>query len=83
MIIFSRTIRLDQRGAAVIELALVAPILAVMIIGVVDMSNGYSRKLALEQGSQRAIEKVDADDGSRHRGRYVEKRGGVPGERHE
>jgi len=59
MIIFSnRTIGLDQRGAAVIELALIAPILAVMIIGVVDMSNGYSRKLALEQGSQRAIEKV-------------------------
>ena len=48
----------DERGAAVIELALVAPILALAMIGVVDMSNAYTRKLALEQGAQRAIEKI-------------------------
>jgi Flp pilus assembly protein TadG len=48
----------DDRGAAVIELALVAPILALTVIGIVDMSNAYSRKLALEQGAQRSIEKV-------------------------
>jgi Flp pilus assembly protein TadG len=48
----------DQRGAAVIELALVAPFLSLLAIGVIDMSNAYSRKLALEQGAQRAIEKV-------------------------
>jgi Flp pilus assembly protein TadG len=48
----------NQRGAAVIELALVAPVLALTVIGIVDMSNAYSRKLALEQGAQRAIEKV-------------------------
>jgi Flp pilus assembly protein TadG len=48
----------DERGAAIIELALVAPMLAVMTIGVVDMSNAFSRKLALEQGAQRAIEKI-------------------------
>lgn len=55
-----RLIRLaiDSRGAAVIEMALVAPILALTVIGIVDMSNGYSRKLALEQGAQRAIEKI-------------------------
>ena len=29
-----------------------------MTIGVVDMSNAYSRKLALEQGAQRAVEKI-------------------------
>jgi Flp pilus assembly protein TadG len=55
----------DERGAAVIELALVAPILALAMIGVVDMSNAYTRKLALEQGAQRAIEKImqtTADD---------------------
>jgi Flp pilus assembly protein TadG len=54
------TIRLlgDARGAAVIELALVAPVLALTVIGVVDMSNAYSRKLALEQGAHRAIEKI-------------------------
>lgn len=48
----------DQSGAALIELALVAPIFALMTIGVVDMSNAYSRKLALEQGAQRAVEKI-------------------------
>jgi Flp pilus assembly protein TadG len=48
----------DERGAAIVELALVAPVLALMAIGVVDMSNAFSRKLALEQGAQRAVEKV-------------------------
>lgn len=48
----------DNRGAAIIELALVAPVLALTVIGIVDMSNAYSRKLALEQGAQRAIEKI-------------------------
>lgn len=51
-------LRAEERGAAVIELALVAPILALTVIGIVDMSNAYSRKLALEQGAQRAIEKI-------------------------
>ena len=51
-------LRRDDRGAALIELALIAPIFATMVIGVVDMSNAYSRKLALEQGAQRAIEKI-------------------------
>ena len=48
----------DVRGAAVVELAIVAPVLATMMIGVIDMSNAYSRKLALEQGAHRAIEKI-------------------------
>ena len=51
-------LRADQRGAAIIELALVAPVFALMTSGIVDMSNAYSRKLALEQGAQRAIEKI-------------------------
>jgi Flp pilus assembly protein TadG len=48
----------DRRGAAVIEMALVAPVLALGVIGIVDVSNAYSRKLALEQGAQRAVEKI-------------------------
>ena len=48
----------DTRGAAVIEMALVAPIFALTVIGIVDMSNAYSRKLGAEQGAQRAIEKI-------------------------
>jgi len=48
----------DARGAAVIEMAMVAPVLALGVIGIVDISNAYSRKLALEQGAQRAVEKI-------------------------
>lgn len=48
----------NQRGSAAVELALLAPVLGVMVIGVVDMSNAYGRKLVLEQSVQRAIEKV-------------------------
>jgi len=48
----------DDRGAAVIEMALIAPVLALGVIGIVDVSNAYSRKLALEQGVQRAVEKI-------------------------
>lgn len=55
---FLRKLITDDDGAAVIELALVAPVLALITIGVVDISNGFSRKLQLEQGAQRAVEKV-------------------------
>lgn len=48
----------NQRGAVIIELAIVAPVLAVLAIGVIDLSNAYSRKLALEQGGQRAMERI-------------------------
>ena len=48
----------DQRGTAVLELALTAPILALLIMGAVDVGGAFSRKLALEQGAQRAVEKV-------------------------
>lgn len=48
----------DRRGSVTIELALLAPLLATFIIGVVDLSNAFGRKLALEQATQRAVEKV-------------------------
>ena len=53
-----KSILRNDRGAAVIELALIAPVLALTVIGIVDMSNAYSRKLLLEQGAQRAVEKI-------------------------
>ena len=55
---FTNKLAGNDRGAAVIEMALVAPIFALTVIGIVDMSNAYSRKLAAEQGAQRAIEKI-------------------------
>ena len=48
----------DDRGTAIVELALAAPILAMLIMGAVDVGGAFSRRLALEQGAQRAVEKV-------------------------
>lgn len=48
----------DDRGAAVIELALIAPVLALLTIGIIDISQAFGRKLTLEQAAQRAVEKV-------------------------
>lgn len=48
----------DERGSATIELAIIAPMLAVMITGVIDLSMAYARKLVIEQAAQRALEKV-------------------------
>jgi Flp pilus assembly protein TadG len=48
----------DNAGAAIIELALAAPILATMVVGVSDISIAYGKKLELEQAAQRAMEKV-------------------------
>ncbi|MBA3667745.1 MAG: pilus assembly protein [Sphingomonas sp.] len=55
---FSRQVARNQRGAAVIETALLAPILATMVIGMVQVGQAFSMKLRLEQASQRAIEKI-------------------------
>ena len=52
------TLGRDQRGAAIIELAFVAPVIALMTVGVVDLSNGFSYKLRVEQAAHRSIEKV-------------------------
>lgn len=53
-----KRLRSDNRGAAIIELAIMAPVLAALTIGVVDMSNAFGRKLNLEQAAQRSVEKV-------------------------
>ena len=51
-------LRADESGVAVLELALAAPVLAVLIMGTADVGAAFSRKLSLEQGAQRAVEKV-------------------------
>jgi Flp pilus assembly protein TadG len=48
----------DSRGASVIEFALFAPILALMVMGISDVAMGYSRTIELEQAAFRALEKV-------------------------
>lgn len=48
----------EDRGVATIELALIAPVLATLIIGVADVTTAFNRKVELEQAVQRAIERV-------------------------
>lgn len=57
MKLFKNLVR-DESGATIVELALMAPIMATMLIGMVDLSFGYSEKLELEQAAQRAVERV-------------------------
>ena len=52
------TLLRDSAGAVTIELAMVAPILAAMLIGLIDISHAYSSKLRLEQAAQRTVERV-------------------------
>ena len=58
MIARSKNLARDESGAVLIELALAAPILALMIMGISDLSIAFGKKLELEQAAQRAIEKV-------------------------
>ncbi len=53
-----RSLVRDTRGAALIELAIVAPMLGLLTVGVVDMANAFGHKLKLEQAAHRSIEKI-------------------------
>jgi Flp pilus assembly protein TadG len=48
----------DERGASLIEMGLLIPVLSTIVVGVADISRAYSQKLILEQAAYRAIEKV-------------------------
>ena len=52
-------LREDERGASIIELALTAPFLAALVIGMTDLARAYSYKLLIEQAAARTIEKVE------------------------
>lgn len=48
----------DDRGVSVIEFGFLVPILAFMLLGMLDLANGYTRKMAVENAVARAMEKV-------------------------
>ncbi len=54
------TLSQDERGTSVIELAIIAPFLAMLIMGIIDLSTGFSRRLELIEAVNRTIEKVAA-----------------------
>jgi Flp pilus assembly protein TadG len=53
-----RSLVRNERGNSFVEMALVAPFLTTLLVGVVDLSRAYSAKLQLVQASQRTIEQV-------------------------
>ena len=55
---FLSRLQRDERGASIIETALILPVLSGFVIGIADISRAYSQKLILEQAAYRAIEKV-------------------------
>lgn len=50
----------SERGASVIELSALSPMLLSMVLGLVDASQGFSAKLKLQQAATRAIEMATA-----------------------
>lgn len=58
MIRAAKSLVRDERGASIVEMALLLPVLSTVVIGVADISRAYSQKLILEQAAYRAVEKV-------------------------
>ena len=48
----------DERGVSVVELGLVAPVLALMIAGIIDLSQGLAQRFAMQQAVNRSLELV-------------------------
>jgi len=46
----------DERGASLVELALVSPILLTMFAGILDCARLYSTKLGFQQAAERSVE---------------------------
>ena len=57
---FALRLACDRRGAGLLELGLVLPILAVVLLGLVDVATCYSAQLSLEQAAARSLERVQA-----------------------
>jgi Flp pilus assembly protein TadG len=55
---FVRRIAGDARGASVIEFALVAPVLGLVVVGIADYGRGFSQRFALETAAHRTLERA-------------------------
>ena len=53
-----RRLKRDARGTSVIEFALVAPILGMLLVGIADYARGFSERFALEAAAHRALERA-------------------------
>lgn len=51
-------LRRDEKAVSAVEFALVAPVFALMVLGISDFAMGFSARLSLEQAAHRTLEKV-------------------------
>ena len=56
-----RTLEKDERGVSAVEFAMVIPILATLILGIIDLSSGLSQQFTLQQAVDRSLEMVQAN----------------------
>jgi len=50
----------DERGNSFVEMALIAPVFAALLVSTADISRAYAARIELEQAAQRATERVQA-----------------------
>src|SRR5688500_450649 len=53
-----KRLRGDERGVSVIELGLVAPVVALFIAGIIDLSQGLAQRFQMQQAVNRTLELV-------------------------
>ena len=51
-------LRRDHRGASILELGLVLPIIMVVLLGLIDVASLFSARMSLQQAAARALERV-------------------------
>lgn len=49
-------LRSDQRGVSIIELAIAAPVFAILVVGISDLARGFSEQYFLQQAVNRTLE---------------------------
>ncbi|HEX8513722.1 MAG TPA: TadE/TadG family type IV pilus assembly protein [Allosphingosinicella sp.] len=54
----------DERGATIIEFGMIAPVLALFVMGIIDLSRGLSERFTLEQAVNRTLELVQSRNAS-------------------
>jgi len=54
----------DRRGTSIIEFALAAPVMAVMLMGLVDVASCYSAQMSIQQAAARSLERLQASGSS-------------------
>ena len=50
----------DRRGASITELALAAPVLALVVTGIIDLGQGMSERFTMQQAVNRSLELLQA-----------------------